>query len=51
MKISDYTKYTRHINEYNQWNNSQSEVPNSSLPANSEALKKKANAAPAEYGA
>ena len=42
MKISDYTKYTRHINEYNQWNNSQSEVPNSSLPANSEALKKKA---------
>ncbi len=44
MKISDYTKYTRHINKYNQWNNSQCEVPNSSLPANSEELKKKAKA-------
>ncbi len=44
MKISDYTKYTRHINEYNQWNKTLNSVPHTSLPANSEDLKKKAKA-------
>ena len=44
MKISDYTKYRKHINEYNQWNNQQTNVPNTSLSENSEALKQKARA-------
>lgn len=42
MKISDYTKYRKHINEYNQWNSQLSNVPNNSLSENSEALKQKA---------
>ena len=44
MKISDYTKYTRHIKDYNQWNKTLNSVPQTSLPANSEDLKKKAKA-------
>ena len=44
MKISDYAKYTKHIKEYNQWNKTLNSVPQTSLPVNSEDLKKKAKA-------
>ncbi len=44
MKISDYTRYRKHINEYNQWNKEQSSVPNSSFSENTETLKQKAKA-------
>ncbi len=44
MKISEYTQYRKHINEYNEWNNQQSNVPKTFLPENSEALKQKAKA-------